>query len=126
MLNFYQFNDLLDKSLYDDPRVPPPPEYKLASYMDAITSNPSNVNCGDARFSRYERTPIEEFGIMARPNDLPDAPATTDEIPTIWNSNSPWSGKEIKSVVATGRTAGGNLGAPLDDQALKKYTGITW
>jgi hypothetical protein len=125
MLDFYQFNSMLDdlKGLYQDERVPPPPPYELADYMTAISSNPTNINCGDARFSKSAHTPItdEDLAVALRPNpEQPQGPLQKMDV----NVNRP--GGPIGDIKVSGQKAWGNLGPELDDEGFKKYTGIRW
>ena len=111
MLNFYQMNLLLeeDRSIYTDPRVPPPPQYNLADYMSQITSHPDRI-CGvhEKEYSHALR-PIE-------PDDMCRYAAPDyDSVPFQFAPYG-WAPEGNNT----------RLGKPLSDEEWKKYTGIAW
>jgi hypothetical protein len=113
MLNFYQMNLLIeeDRSIYTDPRVPPPAKYNLADYMSQITSTPDAI-CGvHEKGYSHELRPLSQQDQMryAAP-DYGDQPEELKD----WGWTPDYEGNTTK------------LGAPLDDEGFKRYTGITW
>jgi hypothetical protein len=97
-MNFYDFYDMLNGKMYSDPRVPPPVEYELQDYMAQITSNPDNVVGIDGRDSNYALQPITRMWTHS-----------ADDVVDFMTKH----GRNTKK-----------LGEPLDDEGLRRYTGI--
>jgi len=100
-----------DRSIYTDPRVPAPPKYNLADYMSQITSTPNRI-CGvhEKDFS-HELTPLSQEDQMRY------AAPDYDEIPQELVDYGWMPDYESNPT---------RLGAPLDDEGFKRYTGMTW
>lgn len=113
MLNFYQMNLLVeeDRSIYTDPRVPPPAKYNLADYMSQISSHPDRI-CGV-----HEKGYSHELRPLAQDDMYRYAAPDYEDV-----------GQELVDYdwapdYESNKT---RLGAPLNDEEFKKYTGINW
>lgn len=124
MLNFYQMNLLLeeDRSIYTDPRVPPPPQYNFLDYMSVMT-NPKAVNGVHEKPNNYDLIPLEKEDMMRY--------ATPD----YENVQLPLQDMELRNVQKLGGSGEmQRLGKSFtmgvrpqpSDEEFKKYTGMTW
>ena len=94
-MNFSQFYDILNGTMYSDEGTPPPQSYHFLDYAKQVTNGSTNTNGNwdlipltNDDMARYSAKDVEEFTQMHNQDPKP------------------------------------SLGEPLKDEELKKYTGI--
>jgi len=100
-MNFYDFYDKLNGGLYR--RTPPPVKYDLEDYRDLITNKPESVVTTDGRGAAH----VEDWETIGD-----EEMGTTPEDAVIDFMNQ------------RGNTT--KLGKPLDDEGMKRFTGMNW
>ena len=102
-MNFYDFYDKINGKMYVDRRTPPPVHYDLDDYLAQITSEPDNVSGIDgketAHVDTWKRITMDD---MAQASD-----------------------KDVNDFIKKrGNTS--CLGEPLDDEGMRRFTGMGW
>jgi hypothetical protein len=75
-MNFYDFWNRLNGEPYSDPRVPPPPDYKLGDYSKEIT-NSGNLAGVDNQPDNWGLTPLGDEDMVQPSTTQPPGAIST-------------------------------------------------
>lgn len=124
MLNLHALDVLLEQhlELYKDPRVPPPPQYKLQDYID-----PNRVNGVHEKGNNYGLTPLSQDDMMryaVKPGWEPEGFDRLHDMEGMRNVQTMNDSGRDERIDNKPFEVG--VRPQISDEEFKKYTGITW